>query len=45
MKKLICILTVIIPGIASVVAIERYDGKYYHVINFGGQYQLVESVY
>lgn len=45
MKKLICILTVIILGIASVVAIERYNGEYYHVINFGGQYQLVESVY
>lgn len=26
-------------------AIERYNGKMYHVINFDGQYQLAEAVY
>lgn len=26
-------------------AIERYNWKYYHVINFDGQYQLAEAVY
>ncbi len=26
-------------------AIERYNGKCYHVINFDGQYQLAEAVY
>ena len=25
-------------------AIERYNGKYYHVINFDGQYQLAEAI-
>lgn len=25
-------------------AIERYNGKYYHVINFDGQYQLAEAL-
>ncbi len=26
-------------------AIEQYNGKYYHVVNFDGQHQLAEAVY